>query len=101
MLQASENRSIRARWLKWRAVLCCGFLTRSGSGADEDEEAAGRSGAEDDEEDEDEDEDSEEESDEASGVDVMVMMCYKPRLVGPYGPEGSRTTAQMLKYTPF
>jgi hypothetical protein len=25
------------------------------------------------------------------------MMCYKPRLVGPYGPEGSSTTTQMLK----
>jgi hypothetical protein len=24
----------------------------------------------------------------------MMLMCYKPRLVGPYGPEGSRTTAQ-------
>ncbi len=22
---------------------------------------------------------------------VMMMMCYKPRIVGPYGPEGSRT----------
>jgi hypothetical protein len=27
---------------------------------------------------------------------VLMMMCYKPKLVGPYGPEGSRTTAQIL-----
>ncbi len=27
---------------------------------------------------------------------LLMMMCYKPKLVGPYGPEGSRTTAQIL-----
>ncbi len=25
---------------------------------------------------------------------IMMMMYFMPRLVGPYGPEGSRTTAQ-------
>jgi hypothetical protein len=28
----------------------------------------------------------------ASGL-ALMMMCYKPRRVGPYGPGGSRTTA--------
>jgi hypothetical protein len=37
----------------------------------------------------------------AHALDVMMMCCYKPRLVGPYGPEGSRTTAQVLYSTPF
>ncbi len=31
---------------------------------------------------------------------AVMMTCYKPRYVGPYGPEASRTTPQMLKHIP-
>jgi hypothetical protein len=36
-----------------------------------------------------------------AGRGHVMMMCYKPRLVGPYGPDGSRSTAQVLKKAPL
>ncbi len=31
---------------------------------------------------------------------LLLLLCYKPRPVGPYGPEGSRTTAQVCAVAP-